>query len=98
MSTPLPLGLAPYISPLTLQTAPTGIDLPGWSTIGEMTADPSPAQNINEMWMMCARATSRVDGYVNQILRATADVELIHGPNYRTTVGPASGGRYPTPY
>ena len=23
MSTPLPLGLAPYISPLTLQTAPT---------------------------------------------------------------------------
>ena len=27
MTTPLPLGLAPYISPTTLITAPTGIDL-----------------------------------------------------------------------
>jgi hypothetical protein len=95
MTTPLPLGLAPYISPLTLQTAPTGID---WSTVGEMTADPSPAENVNEMWAMAARATSRVDGFCNQVLRATADVELVHGPDYRMTVGPASGGSWPTPY
>ncbi len=47
---------------------------------------------------MCGRATSRVDGYINQILRATADVELVHGPDYRVTVGPASGGSFPTPY
>ena len=47
---------------------------------------------------MCGRATSRVDGYVNQVLRATADVELCYGPDYRTNVGPASGGQYPTPY
>ena len=95
MTTPLPLGLAPYISPTTLITAPTGID---WSTIGEPTAEPTPAQNMAEIWNMCGRATSRVDGYVNQTLRATADVELVHGPDYRITVGPASGGSYPTPW
>jgi hypothetical protein len=50
------------------------------------------------MWNMCGRASSRVDGYLNQILRATVDVELLHGPDYRVTVGPASGGSYPTPY
>jgi hypothetical protein len=27
MTTPPPLGLAPYVSPLILQNAPTGIDL-----------------------------------------------------------------------
>ena len=95
MTTPLPLGLAPYISPLTLITAPTGID---WSTIGEPTADPSPAENMAEIWNIAARATSRADGYVSQILRATLDNELLHGPDYRVTSGPASGGRYPTPY
>ena len=51
-----------------------------------------------EMWTMCSRASSRVDGYVNQILRATLDIELVWGPDYRVTVGPASGGQYPTPY
>lgn len=95
MTTPLPLGLAPYLSPLALQNAPTGID---WSTIGDPTADPTPAQNMSELWAMCARATSRTDGYVSQTLRATLDVELVHGPDYRMTVGPASGGSYPTPY
>ena len=39
-----------------------------------------------------------VDGYTNQILRATVDTELLHGPDYRVTVGPAGGGSYPTPY
>ena len=51
-----------------------------------------------EVWSMAARATSRCDGYVNQTLRATVDTELVHGPDYRVTVGPASGGSYPTPY
>jgi hypothetical protein len=51
-----------------------------------------------EIWNMAGRATSRVDGYVNQTLRATADIELVHGPDYYMTVGPASGGAYPTPY
>jgi hypothetical protein len=51
-----------------------------------------------EIWSMAARATSRTDGYLNQILRATLDTELLHGPDYRVTVGPASGGSWPTPY
>ena len=48
--------------------------------------------------MMCARATSRVDGYINQVLRATADDELLYGPDYWVTTGPASGGSWLTPY
>jgi hypothetical protein len=39
-----------------------------------------------------------VDGYCNQILRATTDVELAHGPDYRVTVGPAAGGHSRSPY
>jgi hypothetical protein len=78
-----------------LVNAPTGID---WSTIGDPTADPSPAENMAEIWDMCGRATSRCDGYINQVLRATADVELVHGPDYRVTSGPASGGSALTPY
>ena len=99
MSTPLPLGLAPYISPETLITAPTGID---FSTIpatgGAPDGGPTPAENMAEIWNMCARATSRADSYLNQTLRATADVEVARGPDYRVTVGPASGGGWLTPY
>jgi hypothetical protein len=51
-----------------------------------------------ELWNMTGRATARTDGYLNQVLRATADVELVYGPDYRMVVGPASGGSYPTPY
>ena len=47
---------------------------------------------------MCARATAKTDGYCNQALRATLDTELLHGPDYRVTVGPAAGGSYPTPF
>ena len=50
------------------------------------------------MWRMCGRATSRVDGYTNQTLRATADVELVYGPDFYMITGPASGGSGPTPY
>lgn len=99
MTTPLPLGLAPYISPGMLATAPTGID---FSTIpavgGSPDGGPTPAETMAEIWNMCGRATSRVDGYTNQVLRATTDVEVARGPDYYTTTGPASGGSYPTPY
>jgi len=94
LTTPLPLGLAPYLSPEVLQSAPTGID---FSTI-PAGDDITPAQNAAELWNMCGRATSRVDEYLNQILRATVDVELCHGPDYRVTVGPAAGGQMNTPY
>ncbi|HLI39599.1 MAG TPA: hypothetical protein VKV80_20000 [Streptosporangiaceae bacterium] len=57
-----------------------------------------PAANTAEMWNMCVRATARADAYCNQVLRATIDCELHHGPDFRVTVGPGSGGRYPVPY
>ena len=47
---------------------------------------------------MVARATARADDYCNQVLRATTDVEVSRGPDYRVTAGPASGGGWPTPY
>jgi len=58
----------------------------------------TPAENMAEWWRMCARATSRADGVINQILRATVDTEVVYGPDYYTTVGPASGGASLTPY
>ena len=48
MTTPMPLSNAPYISPETLITAPTGIDL-GWTSIPP-DDDATPAQNAAEMW------------------------------------------------
>jgi hypothetical protein len=94
MTTPLPLGLAPYISPTTLQQAPTGID---WTSITPWD-DATPSQTQAEIWNMCARATAKVDGYCNQTLRATIDTELQHGPDFKVTVGPGAGGSYPTPF
>lgn len=94
MTTPLPINITPYISPETLQNAPTGID---FSTI-PATPDFDPAANAAELWNMCARATAMADEYCNQMLRATIDTEVLHGPDYRVIVGPASGGGYPSPY
>jgi hypothetical protein len=94
MTTPLPFGLAPYISPLTLMNAPTGID---FTTIPPFE-DATPAQNMAELWNMCARATAKVNGFCNQTLRATIDIEVVQGPDYRMTTGPGSGGSWPVPY
>lgn len=92
--TPLPISPTPYISPFTLINAPTGVD---WSTIPPGD-DITPAQNQSEWTNMCARATARADEYCNQVLRATTDIELLHGPDHLVTVGPQGGGRSPTPY
>ena len=94
MTTPMPLITAPYISPVTLLTAPTGID---WTSI-PVGDDITPAQNEAEWWNMCARATAKVDSYCNQILRATVDIEVLRGPDFRVTVGPGAGGATRTPY
>ena len=42
--------------------------------------------------------TDKVNGYCNQVLRATVDIEVLRGPDYRVTTGPAAGGSSPTPY
>jgi hypothetical protein len=94
MTTPMPLAGAPYLSPVTLQTAPTGID---WSSIPP-DDDATYAQNMAEMWNICTRATAAVNGYCNQVLRATIDYELHHGPDFRVTAGPAAGGGYSGTY
>jgi len=90
----MPVIGAPYISPVTLITAPTGID---WASIPPGD-DVTPAQNAAEWWNMCQRATAKADAYCNQVLRATTDTELLHGPDYRLTVGPGAGGGVAGPY
>jgi hypothetical protein len=92
----VPIGLSPYISPTTLQAAPTGIDFTTIPAMGSITFD--PAANTAELWNMCARATSMADQYCSQLLRATTDVEVMRGPDYRVTVGPQAGGASATPY
>jgi hypothetical protein len=83
VTTPLPVGpLTPYVTPATLVSAPTGI---AWSTIPP-GKDVTPAQHLAEQANICARATAQADEYCNQVLRATSDTEVYHGPDYRVTV------------
>jgi hypothetical protein len=97
VTTPVvPIGLSPYISPQTLQAAPTGIDFTTIPASSSIQFD--PAANNSELWNMCARATSMADQYCQQLLRATVDVEIMRGPDYRVTVGPQAGGQSSTPY
>jgi hypothetical protein len=66
----------PYVTPEVLRAAPTGID---WSTIGP-GARPTEIQQFNEQLNLCRRSTSMIEGYCNQPLRATLDVETLFGP------------------
>jgi hypothetical protein len=68
---------APYITPVTLTAASTGI---AWSTIGGPGINLTPAQQLAEQTNICARATAMVDSCCNQPLRATVDVETAYGP------------------
>jgi hypothetical protein len=66
----------PYLTPQMLLAAPTGIV---WSTVGAGSR-PTEQQQFNEQVNLCRRATSMIDGYCNQPLRATVDVETLYGP------------------
>jgi hypothetical protein len=66
----------PYVTPQMLLAAPTGIV---WSTIGP-GARPNEAEQFNEQLNLCRRASSMIDGYCNQPLRATLDQETLYGP------------------
>jgi hypothetical protein len=66
----------PYITPEVMKAAPTGIV---WTSIGP-GARPSPIEQFNEQLNLCRRATSMIDGYCNQPLRATLDTEVLYGP------------------
>lgn len=65
----------PYVTPSVIMNAPTGV---GWQSIPEPQA-PLPAQQAEAM-NICWRATSIIDTYCNQVLRATVDNEQLTGP------------------
>jgi len=80
--------VSPYVTPQMLISAPTGIS---WNTIPPGTGV-TPAQKLAEQANICGRATSEADGYINQIIRATTDTEIYHGPgDYRVNVQQYTG-------
>lgn len=77
----------PYVTPQMLQNAPTGIS---WSIIPFPKA--SDQAQLAEQTNICWRATSIVDTYCNQVLRATVDNEQLSGPgNARVGVQQGTG-------
>lgn len=65
----------PYITPAVLENSPTGVS---WQIIPEPGALPEAVQA--ELTNVCWRATSIVDTYCAQVLRATVDNEFLTGP------------------
>lgn len=65
----------PYITPAMLTSAPTGVS---WGIIPFPKA--SSAEQLAELTSICWRATSIVDTYCNQVIRATVDNETLTGP------------------
>ena len=77
----------PYIVPSVLNDAPTGC---AWTIIPEPGA--SDAATAAEQLNICIRATSIVDTFCNQVLRATVDNEPLTGPGApRVGIEPGSG-------
>lgn len=76
----------PYITPQMMINAPTGIS---WAIIPFPKA--SSAQQLAEQTNICHRASGMVNGYCNQVLRATVDTEQQSGPDYRVAVEQATG-------
>lgn len=70
----MPLG-TPYVTPQVVMNAPTGV---GWQSIPEPQS-PLPAQEA-EATAILWRATSMVDTYTSQVLRATVANEQLTGP------------------
>jgi hypothetical protein len=81
----MPLG-TPYVTPEMLTNAPTGAS---WEIIPTPGAD--SAEQLAELTNVCWRATSVVDTYCNQVLRATVDSEYLTGPGApRVSVQPGT--------
>jgi hypothetical protein len=75
-------GSTPYVTPDILLNSPTGIS---WNSIPPGSGV-TPAQRTAEQLNICQRASAQADGFCNQTLRATLDVEKVTGPDYRTTI------------
>lgn len=73
----MPLG-TPYITVGMLKSAPTGVS---WNIIPQ--PDASIQDSDAELTAIVWRATSIVDTYCNQVLRATVDNEQLTGPGAR---------------
>lgn len=71
----------PYITPLMLNSAPTGVS---WDLIPFPGA--TSEEQYEEQYNVCTRATKMIDGATNQIFRATIDSEENQGPNYYVTI------------
>lgn len=65
----------PYVTPELLTNAPTGVS---WSIIPAPKS--STRSQLAEQTSICWRATSMVDTYCRQVLRATVDNEQLTGP------------------
>lgn len=78
----------PYVTPQMLTSAPTGIS---WNTIPPGSGI-TPVQKLAEQANICGRASAEADGYINQIIRATTDTEIYHGPgDYRVNMQQYTG-------
>jgi hypothetical protein len=66
----------PYVTVPMLLNAPTGV---AWNLIPQPKSGNTPAQTA-EITNMLWRATSIVDSYCHQVLRATVDNEYLQGP------------------
>lgn len=76
----------PYITVQMLENAPTGAS---WEIVPEPGADSE--SNTAELTNICWRATSIIDTYCNQVLRATVDTEYLTGPgSFRVGVVPGT--------
>lgn len=77
----------PYVTPDIIHNAPTGIS---WSIIPFPKA--TTADQLAEQQNICWRATTIVDGFCNQALRATIDNEQRSGPgDFRINIEQATG-------
>lgn len=90
-------SLTPYVVPGMITNAPTGIS---WSIIPFPKS--TSQQQLAEQYNMCYRATTIVDGVVNQVFRSTVDTEVRSGPGeFRINIEQATGNirwvlsRYP---
>lgn len=88
MTTPLPVGPGtPYITPLLLTQAPTGIS---WNSIPSGSGV-TPQQRLAAQADICAQATAQADELCFQPLRATLDTEQYSGPDFRMTIQSQTG-------
>lgn len=90
MTTPTFMGPGtPYITPDLLQREPLGVS---WSSLVPRNA--SSSQDLTNILVdICQQATGLIDGWCNQVLRATLNTETLDGPDFRVTVNSAGVAR-----